>query len=85
MVSVKRPLKPQSMKPSVQTLHTEAVAVGVAVVQVITLALMGMENKWPNEFILKYSEAKAVVSLYATYIFGNGVFTPEQKSLVPWH
>jgi len=45
MVSVKRPLKPQSMKPSVQTLHTEAVAVGVAVVQVITLALMGMENK----------------------------------------
>jgi hypothetical protein len=31
--------------------------------------------------MLKYSEAKAVDSLYAICIFGIGVFTPEQFSL----
>jgi len=30
---------------------------------------------------LKYSEAKAVDSVYAIFIFGIGVFTPEQFSL----
>jgi hypothetical protein len=45
MVSVKRQLRPSNRKPSVQTLHTEVVAVGEAVVQVITPALMDMENK----------------------------------------
>jgi len=34
------------MKPSVQTLHIEVVVVGGEVVQVITPALMDMENKF---------------------------------------
>jgi len=34
-----------------------------------------------RNLILKYSEAKAVGSVYAICIFGIGVFTPEQFNL----